>query len=107
MRNVILALLTAGSLLFAGGPEYTSDGKLIRPADYREWIFLSSGLGMTYGSTTNHEPEFTNVFVSPAAYKAFLETGKWPDKTMFILEVRQPASHGSINKAGQYQSDLA
>ena len=31
------------------GPEYTKDGKLSRPLNYREWIFLSSGLGMTYG----------------------------------------------------------
>ena len=31
-------------------PRYTSDGQLMRPEKYREWIYLSSGLGMTYGA---------------------------------------------------------
>ena len=30
------------------GPQYATGNSLIRPSDYREWIFLSSGLGMTY-----------------------------------------------------------
>ena len=32
---------------------------------------------------------FDNVFVNPSAYKAFLETGAWPDKTMLVLEARR------------------
>lgn len=27
----------------AAAPAYTADGKLVAPADYREWIYLSSG----------------------------------------------------------------
>ena len=89
---------------WAQGPEFTGD-KLVRPADYREWIFLSSGLGMTYGSEGPSAPRFDNVFVNRASYKAFLETGAWPDKTMFVLEVRDSASKGSINLAGHYQAE--
>ncbi|HUE04551.1 MAG TPA: cytochrome P460 family protein, partial [Bryobacteraceae bacterium] len=76
--------------------------------DYREWVFLSSGLGMSYGSGTPNaeDPPFDNVFVLPSAYKAFLETGRWPDQTVFILEVRASTSNGSINKAGHFQTDL-
>jgi hypothetical protein len=78
------------------------------PTDYREWIFLSSGLGMTYGpiadSNGNREPMFDNVFVAPAAYRAFVATGKWPEKTMFVLEARSSISKGSINNGGHYQS---
>src|SRR5450432_1573320 len=71
------------------GPQYTSNGLLKRPADYREWIYLSSGLGMTYGKPgSDDNPQFDNVFVNRAAYKNFKATGKWPDKTIFILEVR-------------------
>jgi cytochrome P460 len=89
-------------------PRFTREGELIRPVDYREWIYLTSGLGMSYDSTATHEtdPTFDNVFVNPAAYRAFLETGKWPDKTVFVLEVRSSASRGSINKAGHFQSGL-
>jgi len=72
-------------------PRYTADGQLTRPENYREWIYLSSGLGMSYGpnaSTNPENPNFDNVFVTPAAYKSFQATGTWPDKTMFVLEVR-------------------
>jgi len=47
-------------------------------------IYLSSGLGMTYGApiANQDDQDFDNVFVTPQAYKAFLATGTWPDKTM-------------------------
>ena len=47
---------------------------------------------------------FDNVFVNPEAYKAFLQTGTWPDKTMLVLEARVAGSKGSINKTGHYQT---
>src|ERR1022692_4242520 len=81
-------------------PRFTGDGQLMRPDNYREWIYLSSGLGMTYGpsdsasapSSERFDNVFDNVFVTPLAYKAFLHTGSWPDKTMFALEVRDRKS---------------
>jgi len=92
------------------GPQYTSNGQLKRPADYREWIFLSSGLGMTYGPTamqmSTDNPDFDNVFVNRAAYKSFQASGTWPDKTIFILEVRASQSKGSINKGGHFQAEV-
>jgi tetratricopeptide (TPR) repeat protein len=103
----ILALALAAATAESMAPEYTPDGRLMRPTNYREWIFLSSGLGMTYGAGSNADANFDNVFVSPPAYREFLRTGKWPDKTMFVLEVRAASSHGSINKAGHFQSELA
>ena len=90
------------------GPRYTADGELIRPADFREWRFVTSGLGMTYNEPTGaaRTPNFTNVWVNPSSYRAFMKTGQWPDKTMFILEVRASSSEGSINKGGHFQSNL-
>jgi hypothetical protein len=86
---------------------YTGDGQLVLPSDYREWVFLSSGLGMTYQSShVREDPAFTNVFVNPAAYRSFLATGQWPDKTMLVLEVRASASKGSINQGGSYQGEV-
>lgn len=87
-------------------PRYTADGQLILPSDYREWVFLSSGLGMSYEPGKSGLPDFTNVFVNPDAYRSFLATGAWPEKTMLLLEIRASSSRGSINKAGSYQSGL-
>ncbi len=92
----------------SGDPRYTASGSLILPADYREWIFLSSGLGMVYGplaeATPAANPIFDNVFVSPAAYQAFRKTGVWPDRTVLVLEVRRSQSEGSINQGGHFQA---
>jgi len=87
-------------------PSYTADGQLIFPANYREWIYLTSGVDMSYSpnrSQTGHSM-FDNVFVNPEAYKAFLETGTWPDKTMLVLEARVAGSNASINKSGHFQT---
>ncbi len=87
-------------------PVYTADGKLVFPPNYREWIYLTTGLDMDYSPTVNlaDHSMFDNVFVNPDAYKAFVATGKWPDKTVFVLEGRVAGSKGSINKAGHYQT---
>ena len=86
-------------------PVYTKDGQLTLPEDYREWVYLSSGFDMSYSprAQMGHHM-FDNVFVEPGAYKAFLATGTWPDKTMLVLEVRGAMDKGSINKNGNYQS---
>jgi Cytochrome P460 len=109
---IALSLLSLSLRAQSDEPRYTSDGQLMRPDNYREWIFLSSGLGMTYSNPDTAAaantalPRFDNVFVTPQAYQAFLKTGAWPDKTMFALEVRSSASKGSINKGGHYQDEI-
>jgi hypothetical protein len=97
-------LLAASPDSTPGRPQYTGDNQLLRPSDYREWIFLSSGLGMSYSTQPGHEM-FTNVFVPQWAYQEFLKSGKWPNKTVFVVEDRGSTSKGSINKAGHYQTD--
>jgi hypothetical protein len=79
------------------------------PSDYREWIFLSSGLGMTYGppaATSQAAPLFDNVFVNRTGYAGFLKSGSWPDGTFFVLEVRSSESKRSINQGGHFQSGV-
>lgn len=86
-------------------PIYTQDGNLKFPANYREWVYLTSGVDMSYGPAMNMgHSMFDNVFVNPEAYKGFLQTGTWPDKTMLVLEERKAGSKGSINKNGHFQT---
>lgn len=87
-------------------PGYTADGQLKFPAKYREWIFLTSGIDMSYNpqATSASHSMFDNVFVNPSAYRAFRQTGTWPDKTMLVLESRGAESNSSINKRGHTQS---
>lgn len=86
-------------------PRYAGKN-LIRPESYREWIVLSSGLGMNYNPSPDGHEMFTNVFVPQWSYGQFLASGKWPDKTIFVVEERGSESKGSINKTGHFQTDL-
>ena len=86
-------------------PAYTKDGGLVPPLQYREWIYLTSGLNMSYFPNANPEMSmFDNVFVNREAYRSFQATGTWPDKTVMVLESRTAANKGSINKSGHFQS---
>jgi hypothetical protein len=90
----------------ADGPQYTADGQMKFPADYREWVFLSSGVDMSYSpaATASAQPVFDNVFVNPSAYRAFLKAGTWPEGTMIMLENRAGEGNHSINTRGRTQS---
>ena len=89
----------------ASGPHYTSDAQLKVPEHYRDWVYLTTGFDMSYNPAMSMDHHmFDNVFVNPESYKAFVETGTWPDKTTLVLEVRRAQDKGSINKSGNYQS---
>lgn len=91
----------------ASAPSYASNGDMLPPSHYREWIYLTSGLDMSYSAKatgTNGMSMFDNVFVNPEAYRSFMATGTWPDKTVMILEGRGAQSKGSINQRGHFQA---
>jgi Cytochrome P460 len=115
MKNFLLSglVLTAAFALLAAAPDekmlrpqYDEKGQLLRPADYREWIFLSAGYGMNYSPAPGGHEMFTNVFVQRWAYNEFLASGKWPEQSMFVIDERDAASRSSINQKGHYQTDL-
>ncbi|HZJ30996.1 MAG TPA: cytochrome P460 family protein [Vicinamibacterales bacterium] len=87
------------------GPQYAGGNTLVKPANYREWTFLASGLGMTYDASAAGTT-FTNVFVNPAAYRGFMSTGRWPDKSVFVLEFRASATDAPPNTNGRFQTRL-
>lgn len=87
---------------------FTAAGELERPTDFREWVFLTSGLGMTYGPNAPREGQpapFSNVFVNRDAYRSFMTTGTWPNGTLFVLEIRRALESVSINNGGRTQGD--
>jgi hypothetical protein len=109
LPNAKLAVLFAAVLfaLAAPGqdPQYTGDGQLRFPEHYREWVYLTSGFDMSYNPSmqVGDSHTFDNVFVNPDAYRAFVNTGRWPDHTMLVLEIRDARGKGSINQKGNFQ----
>ena len=88
-------------------PVYTKAGEMLPPTNYREWIYLTSGIDMSYfpkSADMQGQSTFDNVFVNPEAYHSFLATGAWPDKTVIVMEAREARTKGSINQQGHFQS---
>ena len=104
---VLAACAGAGARAPTSAARYEGD-KLAPPADYRDWAFLTSGIDMSYSEAAKAmgagHSTFDNVFADPVAYRAFMATGRWPDGTVLVTEVRGAATQGSINKSGHYQS---
>src|SRR5581483_355505 len=73
LATIVLAAvaLSAAAVSHAQAPKkaaspiaYTADGKLQFPADYRTWVYLSSGMDMSYseGAGGANQHLFDNVF---------------------------------------------
>ena len=71
--------VTAQDAVNSDLPRFGTDNELARPENYREWIYLSSGLGMSYNAAANApgnpNPPFDNVLVSPAESRSFFKIG--------------------------------
>ena len=115
---VLLALgVLAASWTFAlsaqapagDGPHYVAGtDKLLRPDNYREWVFIGSSLGLNYpapGAAPGPD-QFNNVFVNASSYRAFMQTGKWPDKTIWVLEFRGVGKESVANREGKFQTGI-
>ena len=88
------------------GASYTADGQMRFPEHYREWVFLTSGIDMSYnpGAKAMGHGMFDNVFVNPEAYRSYQATGRWPEGTVLVLENRGAETGRSINEAGKTQT---
>lgn len=90
------------------------DGKttLLRPANYREWVFVGSSRGLSYAANPPATTQassgmgemYHNVYITPNAYREFAKTGKFPEGTMLAMEMasadtkREPGLQGSYEK---------
>ena len=103
---MLAVLLPMQPAALPDGPSYTSDGQLKYPGEYAEWVFLGAGLDMSYTSDAEMVmgSMFNSVYVNPSAYRAFKQTGHWPEGTEMVLENRGATGASSINKRGKTES---
>ncbi len=84
----------------ASAPTYDAKGNLKLPEDFKTWVFVGSNLGLDYRSdvsentpraTKPQDPakvgDFHNVYINPEAYEQYVKTGKFPDKTVLVMDV--------------------
>jgi len=99
----ILALAAATTVVFAQRqgtntapargrylPEYTKDGDLVLPKNWRSWVYVGSPLTPD-GLNDSKEafPEYHNVYIEPGSYEIFKKTGKFPEGTILFKELQR------------------
>lgn len=85
-------------------PRYSDSNRLLRPEGYRQWMFVGSNLNMGYtDGAAPAESRFHNIYIQREAYRQFAATGRFPDKTVLVMEVLGAGSNASINKRGQFE----
>ncbi len=88
----------------------TEAGKLVKPEDLSQWVFLGTSLGMGYnpGSFNASRPgQFQVVLMEPNAYRQFIETRRYAPGTMLMLAFYDADTQKrSINQNGFTQSEL-
>ena len=85
---------------------------------FRAWVFAGADESPEYKgdlpeSTRSERPRhdeakagnFHNIYINPEAYPHFLETGKFPDPTILVMEVFQAERKDSkgVLKAGEFE----
>jgi hypothetical protein len=88
-------------------PQYDKDGALLRPKDFHSWVFVGASIGLSYAKNSDMSGPgmFHNVYTQPESYQEFLKTGKFPEKTIFIIEMYDSAQNVTIAKHGYTEGD--
>jgi len=71
-------------------PEYTKDGDLVLPKNWRTWVYVGSPLtpDALNGGKANF-PEYHNVYIEPGSYEIYKKTNVFPEGTIFFKELQR------------------
>lgn len=88
-------------------PEYDKARALKLPADYRQWVFVGSSLGLSYteGGDAGHEM-FHETLMEPTAYAEFVRTGTFREGTMLVLMVHGAGESVLPGRRGRFAADV-
>jgi len=114
-RALLTILLTAVAGLVALGasaaelpkPTFDAEGHLMRPTGYREWVYI--GTPLTPNDLNPPEaafPEFHNVYIHPADFDHWRNTGTFPDGTVIIKELVLVGSKQAVSGNGYFMGEF-
>jgi len=82
-------------------PRYAPGGDLLLPNGFDTWVFVGSNLGLSYtpdaAAAASAPPpraprqQFHNVSINKAAYDYFSANGRFPEKTVLVMQVFEAA----------------
>jgi hypothetical protein len=103
--GVMLQALPAG----AQAKEFYNieNGELERPTGYREWIYV--GTPLTPNDLNDGKaafPEFHNVYIDPASWAHWKETGEFREGTILVKELVAVGSKVAVSGNGYFQGNF-
>lgn len=119
LKDIVLFVACAFAILMMGASvavadghekyeaQFTADGELIRPAGWREWVFVGSPL--TPNSLNGGEaafPEFHSVYIDPKSWAHWKKTGEFREGTMFAKELTLVGATAATSGIGFFNGDL-
>lgn len=89
---------------------FDAGGKLKRPSNFDDWVFLGTTIGMTY-IDAELDPEnpglFSTVLMEPEAYQYFQKTGQFAEGTVFAKFVHaSELSDGGVSMGDQVYLEM-
>jgi Cytochrome P460 len=85
-----------------GAAVFGAMNSLVRPAAYRQWVFVGSSLehktSLSGDGATNHK-----VYIDPAAYNEYTHSGQFPDGTVMVLEEDFGAIEVSVKDSARFE----
>jgi len=108
--GLVAALPFAGALADAAAKyeaTFNADGELIRPAGWREWVFVGSPL--TPNTLNGGEaafPEFHSVYIDPKSWAHYKKTGTFRDGTMIAKELTLVGDTAATSGIGFFNGAL-
>jgi hypothetical protein len=86
-------------------PRYTADGELLRPGRVEQWVFVGASIGLSYSDATRTDGPgtFHNVYITPAAYEAYVRTRAFPEGTMLAMTLYEPGEKIAPSRHGFFE----
>jgi hypothetical protein len=87
--------------------KFNKAGELVRPIDYREWIFV--GAPVTPKDMNDGRPpfpEFHNVYIDPASWAHYKKTGEFRSGTIIVKELTSVGARKSASGNGYFQGEF-
>lgn len=86
---------------------FTEQGELMRPRDYRTWVFI--GAPLTPNDMNNGHaafPEFHNVYLDPQSYEHYRQTGEFRDGSVIVKELVSVATRSAPSGNGYFEGEF-
>lgn len=110
-KTLVTIVVTVSALLVVAGtqadPKFDDSGQLMKPENYREWIYVGSPL--TPNDLNNGKaafPEFHSVYIDPESWKTYKANGTFRDGTILVKELVSVGSKVATSGKGYFMGEF-